>query len=120
MLFNNGILTEFLIIFMFFIFWNKNKASDQTASTGVRTQTYLQAITYLNLRLFCQLNYTNLSKSELFKNILQVSKWDTDCFLLASQFVCLNVKIGPSLYVKICVLCHFSFGYFHESFFKEF
>ena len=105
---------------MFFIFWNKNKASDQTASTGVRTQTYLQAITYLNLRLFCQLNYTNLSKSEFFKNILQDSKWDTDCFLLPSQFVCLNVKIGPSLYVKICILCHFSFGYFHESFFKEF
>ena len=84
---------------MFFIFWNKNKASDQTASTGVRTQTYLQVITYLKPRLFCQLNYTNLSKSELFKNILQDSKWDTYCILLPSQCVCLNVKIGPPLYV---------------------
>ena len=55
-------LTDFFIIFMFFIFLNKNKASDQTASTGVRTQTYLQVLSYDNPRPFCQLNYTNLSK----------------------------------------------------------
>ena len=42
-----------------------------TASTGVRTQTYLQVLTYHNPRLFCQLNYTNLSKSELFKKSLE-------------------------------------------------
>ena len=59
---NCYILTDFFIIFMFFIFLNKNKASDQTASTGVRTQTYLQVLSYDNPRPFCQLNYTNLSK----------------------------------------------------------
>ena len=97
----------FFIIFMFFIFFNKKKASDQTASTGVRTQTYLQVLSYDNPRPFCQLNYTNLSESELLMKSLQYLKWDTACIFLPSQWVKFALKRGPPLYVKIVIFANF-------------
>ena len=81
-----------------------DKISDQTASTGVRTQTYLQVLTYHNLRLFCQLNYTNLSKSELFKKSLQDLKWDTVTAFIFLPFNRFALKKGPPLYVKFVIL----------------
>ena len=102
------ILTEFLIIFMLFIFFNKNKASDQTASTGVRTQTYLQVLHIITRG--CSANWT-IPACQNLSFLRKVCKiWNETQLVSFSLLNGFALKKGPPLYVKFVIFANFSYG----------